>query len=249
MKKLLLTLLLTITANAESCWTSLELSKFAQDELDDKVTFTIRDAVSCEAVSNAELYLGNMKFQADSSGLVKLPSPPENMDMELPVTIKSKGYITAKESVPVSFGSYWKKQFLMSKKLPLESARFVLSWGERPSDLDLHLIAKTYHISYRNTKNIPLRVRLDKDTTNGFGAETITVDTLDEEDEYKVLIYNFSNKSSIDKKVQLKVYANNKLDNTVTLSDSNQRCLEIASIKNNVITYDTKASSLCVSSQ
>ena len=127
MKKLLLTLLLTITANAESCWTSLELSKFAQDELDDKATFTIRDAVSCEPVSDAELYLGTMKFQADAFGLVNLPIPPEDMDMELPITIKSEGYITAKESVLVSFGSYWKKQFMMSKKLPLESARFIMA--------------------------------------------------------------------------------------------------------------------------
>jgi len=245
LKKLLLTLLITLSANAESCWTSLELSKYAQDELDDKATFTIKDAVSCEAVANAEFYLGSMKFLSDANGLVHLPTPPEDMDRALPITIKADGYISAKESILVSFGSYWKKQFLMSRKLPPQSARFVLSWGDKPSDLDLHLVANNYHISYRNTKNIPSTARLDKDTTNGYGAETITVDALDQEDEYKVLVHNFSNDANIDNKVQVRVYANNQLDDIVTLSSSSKRCLEIASIKNNVITYETKASDLC----
>ncbi len=244
-KKLLLTLLVTLSANAESCWTSLELSKYAQDELDDKATFSIKDAVSCEAVAYAKFYLGKMKFQADANGLVHLPTPPEDMDRSLPITIKADGYISAKERILVSFGSYWKKEFLMSKKLPPQSARFVLSWGDKPSDLDIHLVANAYHISYRNTRNIPSKAKLDKDTTNGYGAETITVDALDQEDAYKVLVHNFSNNAPLDNKVQIRVYANNQLDNIVTLSNSNKRCLEVASIKDNVITYETKASSLC----
>ncbi len=245
LKKLLLTIFITLSANADSCWTSLELSKFAQDELDDKATFTIRDAVSCEAVSFAEFYLGSMRFKADAKGLVHLPMPPEDMDRQLPITIKADGYITAKEKILVTFGSYWKKQFLMSKKLPPQSARFVLSWGAKPSDMDLHLVANNYHISYRYTKNIPQTARLDRDTTNGYGAETITVDALDQEDAYKVLVHNFSNNASIDNKVQVRVYANNQLENIVMLSTTTQRCLEIASIRDNVITYETKASDLC----
>jgi len=244
-KKLLLTILVTLSVNAESCWTSLELSKYAQGELDDKATFSIKDAVSCEPVAYAEFYLGNMKFKADSNGLVHLPTPPEDMDRTLPITMKADGYISAKESVLVSFGSYWKKQFLMSKKLPPQSARFVLSWGDKPSDLDIHLVANDFHISYRNTRNIPSKAKLDKDTTNGYGAETITVDALDQEDEYKVLVHNFSNNAHIDNKVQVRVYANNQLDNIVTLSNSSERCLEVARIRNNVITYETKVSNQC----
>lgn len=245
LKKLLLTTLLTLTANAQSCWSTLELARYAQDELDGKATLSIKDAVSCKAVPNAEFYLGKMKFKANAKGLVHLPTPPEDMDRLLPITMKADGYITAHEKVMVTFGSYWTKQFLLSKKLPPQSARFVLSWGDKPSDLDIHLVAKSYHISYRNTKNIPSKARLDRDATNGYGAETITVDALDSKDEYKVLVYNYSNNAHIDNKGQVRVYANNELDGTVTLPRTSDRCLEVASIKDNVITYETKVSNLC----
>ena len=244
-KKLLLISLITTSIYAESCWTSVELSRFAFDELDNKATLSIKDSVSCKPISNADLYLGNMKFRTNSKGLVRLPLPPENMHRKLPITIKKKGYITSKEKVFVSLGLYWNKQFLMSKELPLQSARFVLSWGKTPRDLDLHLVSKSYHISYRNTVNIPNKVRLDKDTRNGYGAETITLDKLDTHNEYKVLIYNFSNHKSIDNKVKIQVYLNNKLNNIVNLPNTQERCLEVATIKNNIITYKTKISNQC----
>ena len=241
----LLALFLVQNSSAKSCWTSVELAKYAFDEFDGKATFSIKDAVSCKPVANAKFYLGNMKFQADENGLVSLPLPPEDMDRQLPIRMERDGYITANESVLVSLGSYWKQQFLMSKELPLKSARFVLSWGKKPRDLDLHLVAKSYHISYRNTKSIPHKVRLDKDTTNGYGAETITVDSLDKHEKYRVLVYNYSNDAAIDNKAEVRVYANNKLDRVVRLEDTTDRCLEVATIVNNHITYDVKPSKLC----
>jgi len=54
------------------------------------------------------------------------------------------------------------------------------------------------------------------------------------------MVHRYSYKGRIDQKGQLKVYLNNKLDAIVTLPNSNERCLELATIKNNQISYKTK---------
>jgi len=240
-KNILLILTLTLSSvYGDSCWQRSELAEMAQDEFNDKVRFSIKDAISCKAVQGAEFHLGNTVFKSDKEGMISLPIPPEDMDAEIPIKIEKKGYISTNEYLLVSFGTFWKTQFLMSKNLPKKSARFVLSWGERPMDLDLHLKANKYHISYTNTKSISGVASLDRDSRRGYGPESITVKTLDKNDTYSVMVHRYSYKGRIDQKGQLKVYLNNKLDAIVTLPNSNERCLELATIKNNKISYKTK---------
>lgn len=129
MKKILLILGLTFSLlNAAGCWSEVELSEMAQDEFDERARFSIKDAVDCKPVSGAKFYLGKSVFESDKNGMITLPLPPEDMDVELPVKIVKEGYITSKDYLLITFGSFWKTQFLMSKKLPKTSARFVLSW-------------------------------------------------------------------------------------------------------------------------
>ena len=240
-KNILLLISLTfVSLHAESCWDRAELANMAQDEFNNKVRFSIKDAVDCKAVANASFYLGKSVFKSDANGFITLPLPPDSMDRELPIRIEKKGYITTKGYLLVSFGTFWKTQFLISKNLPKKSARFVLSWGENPMDLDLHLKANMYHISHRDTKVVEGLAKLDRDSRRGYGPETITIKTLDAKDEYSVVVHRYSYKGSIDTKAQVKVYLNNKLDSTVTLPNTKERCLEVATIKNNQISYKTK---------
>ena len=239
-KKIILTLVLVVSTYASSCWTSVELASFAQDEFSGKTRFSLKDAVTCKPIVNAEFFIGAMGFKADKDGLVTVPLPPEDMDRELPITLKKDGYITADEKVMVYAGSYWNNLFLMSKELPLKSARFALSWSDRPADLDLHLKANNYHISFRKTKNIAHTVKLDRDAMKGYGPETITVDKLDKNDSYRVIVNRFSSIGSIDDKTKVRVYLNNKLDRVMRLKNTNAKCVEVATISNNKIKYELK---------
>jgi len=239
-KKIVLALLLVGSSYAESCWTTNEIADMAQDSWDETV-FSVKDSVTCAPIANATIKVGPFKLKTDVYGQVTVPNPPEDMDKNgVPIQFLHEGYITANEKVMVFAGSYWNNLFLMSKELPLDSARFVLSWDTKPLDLDLHLKSNEYHISYRKTKDIANTVKLDRDARKGFGPETITLNKLNKNNNYRVIVHRFSNDSSINNKAQIRVYLNNKLDRIVRLQNTDERCIEIATIKDNEIKYQLK---------
>jgi len=238
-KKVLLSSVLVLSLWADSCWTQNEVAEFAQDEFDEITRFSIKDAVSCEPVADALFSIGSKTYRSDAKGIVTLPLPDEDKDESIKIKIEKEGYITADEHIMTLFGSYWNNLFLMSKDIPLNSARFTLSWGSTPSDLDLHLISESYHISYRKTRSIINKVQLDRDAMRGYGPETITLDMLDKDETYRVVIYRYSD-GAIDNKTQVRVYLNNKLDNVLRMKNTQERCLEVATITNNQISYETK---------
>jgi len=229
--------ILVLNLSANSCWNTLEIASLAQSDLNNKTYFSIKDSVTCKPVANAIFSIGNISFKADRNGMVRIPLPPAGMDKNLPIKITRRGYITANEKLLVTLGSYWNNTFLMSKELPIHSARFVLSWDRKPSDLDLHLKSDHYHISYRNTKSIVNQVKLDRDATKGYGPETITVKKLNKHNTYRVIVHRFSRDGSINDKAQVRVYLNNKLDNVKRLKNTKARCVEIATIRDNKISY------------
>ncbi len=224
----------------DSCWSSVEVAEFAQDEFSEIARFSIKDAVSCKPLANAKFSIGGATFSADERGVVTLPLPPQDVDANIPVTISKPGYITSKESVMVVFGSYWNNLFVMSKELPLQSARFVLSWSDKPADLDLHLKSDDFHISFRKIRSIKNKVQLDRDARHGYGPETITLNKLSKTNNYRVLVDRYSQDGNINDKAQVRIYRNNKLDKVVRLPNTSARCIEVATIKNNTITYKTK---------
>jgi uncharacterized protein YfaP (DUF2135 family) len=78
--------------------------------------------------------------------------------------------------------------------------RFVLSWGASPPDLDAHVVGPTpaggeFHISYRTMRTWERRHFLDRDDTNGYGPETITLEKLDP-GVYTFAVQNYTNKNS-----------------------------------------------------
>lgn len=240
LRNIILLLLLSLESYAGGCWTPEELSKMAHEELDGKASISIKDAITCKPVAGAKFSLGTMHFQADENGIVKLPLPPEDLDMKLPVKIEKEKYITADESIYVVFGNYFGTEFLISEDLPVNGARFVLSWGNKPDDLDLHLKSDSYHISYRKTRNIKDKVKLDRDAMKGFGPETITLNELKKDSTYRVIVHRLSSTGSIDKKTQVRVYLNNRLDRSLRLDNTLADCIEVATIKQNRINYETK---------
>ncbi|MEA3228410.1 MAG: hypothetical protein U9P38_04975 [Campylobacterota bacterium] len=239
-EKIILISLIVVGSYANSCWTTNEVADIAQDSWDETV-FSVKDSVTCEPISNATVTVGPFKLKSDVYGQIKVPNPPEDMDKNgVPLQFKKSGYITSNEKVMVFAGSYWNNLFLMSKSLPINSARFVLSWDTKPKDLDLHLKSNSYHISYRKTRDIANTAKLDRDARKGFGPETITVDRLNKNDTYKVIVHKFSSDGDINSKGKVRVYLNNKLDNVVILPNSRAKCIQVATIRDNRVEYITK---------
>lgn len=81
--------------------------------------------------------------------------------------------------------------------------RFVLTWGESPTDLDSHLFTpdiggQSYHVYYSNKMDAldyPF-VGLDVDDTTSYGPETISINEL-YSGTYRYSVYNFSGSPAI----------------------------------------------------
>jgi hypothetical protein len=90
------------------------------------------------------------------------------------------GYVTLDQSVTVTRGAAATLNFALSPVLPAGEMRVVLTWGERPSDLDSHLwlpTATPYHVLWTDRGRCDAfpHACLDVDDTTSFGPETTTI--------------------------------------------------------------------------
>ena len=80
-----------------------------------------------------------------------------------------------------------KLNFPLSPILLPGHARFVLTWGSQPKDLDIYLLAPHHdpaqpacEVNWRNKQCTSGAVRLDRDDTQGHGPETISLESFNE---------------------------------------------------------------------
>ena len=238
MIKLIITLTLLIQiATANSCWNIDDDKEFAFKELDSKIVLSFRDAVDCSALTNVNVNIFNQEFITNNKGEVSLPIPPKDLNFAVSLEAKEDGYMRLEQKVDVAIGTFSNVKFLLTKQIPLSSARVVLSWNENPTDLDLHIKSDDFHISYRN-KNVPKYIaKLDQDSTSGFGPETITINKLNKDKRYDIFVYNYSQNGKLDNKTNITIYANGKLDNSIQLKPTYARCIKVATIYNNIVEY------------
>jgi len=239
LKQILSTLIISTYLIAKSCWTIKEKAIQENAELDNAVIFSFKDAVTCEPISNAKVTFLKHTFFTNQNGELKIPTPPDNMDLIIPLKVEKDGYITLIQKIKANVGTYWQHRFLLSKELPFNSARFVLGWSDIPQDLDLHLVGANFHISYRN-KIVSNKANLDRDARYGYGAETITLKEIDNQ-KYELFIHQYSKKGRMNHKVNLTIYKNNKILKVIHLPDNLKgRCFKVLTIDNKKIKYDLK---------
>jgi hypothetical protein len=147
------------------------------------------------------------------------------------VEFKKSGFINTKFDIEIAAGTMFANWFSISPALDLGKMRIVLDWGKKPRDLDLHLNKMgSYHISYRRMRAPSERdykfstdgsAHLDRDDTNGYGPETITIDEFDVGGSYQIYVEDYSNRKSKKSKslsnshAVLRLYGgNNELLNT-----------------------------------
>jgi hypothetical protein len=224
------------TARA-SCWTAQEKSIWATDEMEGVITLSFRDAVSCKPVGKAKVVIGKQEFDTDAAGLVRLPAPTGLDDIAIPMLAGAPGYQRGKALLVFALNAPVQTRFLMSPSLNADKARFVLSWGEAPADLDLHLVGPGFHVSYQNMKNVPNEARLDRDSMRGYGPETITANRLRTDARYEVWVQNYSNDKPIARGAQVQFFLSDGTTEAIQLPATAQRWVKVAEIDRGNVSY------------
>lgn len=195
------------------------------DELEGQHTLVFKDAVTGRPIANATISLSGQTVQTDANGKAQLKLEEGVGEQKLQGHFSKNGYVSTKFTVTMMSGSIWFNQFSMSPRLNPTQLRVVLDWSDSPADLDAHLVKKNgYHISYRNTREVEDTAKLDRDDTDGWGAETITLQRLDEGATYVYWVHNYTDKnqprsSSLSQsKAHVKVYTDQGLLHETTVT-------------------------------
>jgi hypothetical protein len=100
----------------------------------------------------------------------------------------------------------WSAQMNIDVQVTQGQTSFVLTWGQYPSDLDAHLFTpsingQSYHVWYpsifRGSNTSPPYARLDVDSYEGYGPETMTIYQLFT-GTYQYYVHNYSGEDTGD---------------------------------------------------
>ena len=167
------------------------------------VSGQVIDAVNGEGLPGVKLTF----FSGDSQVQELNVDGEGNYSIELPqgtyrMVGTKEGYIDNEtEVVSVADTNSDNQNLILSPNITSEQARFVLSWGEKPYDLDLHIKGPgsggdEYGHVYWYDKVYPdsgeNKYELDVDDTSSYGPETITI--LEEQSgDYIIYVHDYSN--------------------------------------------------------
>lgn len=214
----LFTLLLIVTLSSAQIDKMKDLLEDTDTELNDgKLTLRFFDALSGDPVTGGLIVIENGEtLTTDAEGKVQFAMPEDGM---YPFRFKKEGFIEASYKFEVVASTVFFNRFTVSPFTKLGALRIVLDWDRRPADLDLHLIKEgSYHVSYRDTRvTADGAAQLDRDDTNGYGPETITINRTDQTAIYTCYIVDYTNQTNTasralsQSKATVRVYNNNEL--------------------------------------
>nr|WP_254592971.1 tetratricopeptide repeat protein [Pectobacterium polaris] len=124
--------------------------------------------------------------RSDVAGRAAL-NAPFDVDQDSLLIIKKAGYSDLVVKCPCDGMTYAVSPVMKS----LDGMRIVLTWGEKPADLDSHLIYPGNHIYFSHKKGRD--ANLDVDDTDSFGPETITIDKKRLGESYIYAVHDYSN--------------------------------------------------------
>lgn len=156
-----------------------------------KRLLTIKDSDNGLAVENANVVVdGKWSIITDNSGNVFVPS--EVPDGDHMAVISREGYVTTNYPFTISNSEITSSpQISIPKAVDFERIKIVLDWGAAPKDLDAHCYSKKKHVYHINKKSGNLI--LDRDDTEKYGPETITIQEPKADDVYRYVVHNYSN--------------------------------------------------------
>ena len=218
MKKILF-LLMALVLPGMMVFSQIDKMKDVMDDEMDMENFTLRffNALDGKPVEGAAVEIeGIGLYKTDFEGIAKFPRTP---DGNLAVHFTAEGYIPTSISVEVVAGSIFSNRISVSPVMAIGYLRIIVDWGRSPEDLDAHFTKDNkYHISFRNMKVSEDGIaKLDRDDTDSWGPETITVKEIDSKSHYIFWVHDFSNRTDENSKklsksgASVKVYGDGKL--------------------------------------
>ena len=189
--------MLAITVFAQTSGEDLViLNRMMKMKMDGLIPLRFLNAMDGNPVSDATVTVHEIgTFITNMEGIISFP---EQEDGFYTLEFFKQGYISAKIEFEVKLNNVFNNRISVSHVMRGDYLRIVLDWGQRPDDLDLHLVKDgSYHISYRNMHSADDRsVMLDRDDMDGFGPETITIMETDLRAVYQVYVHDYTNRSS-----------------------------------------------------
>jgi len=165
-------------------------------ELEGELTLNIFNALDGKPIAGGVVWIEKVgEFVTDEEGKARFPIPPE--DGFYNVIFKKEGFIETHFNIEITAGTMFFDRISISPALTAGAVRVVLDWSAEPRDLDAHLVKiGNYHISYRDKRvSDDKTVQLDRDDTDGYGPETITINKIDSKGEYVFFVHDFTNQN------------------------------------------------------
>ena len=203
------------------------MSELAMPGEEKKLALRFYDALDGKPIRGGIVALGDTQAVTDSRGRVELPFPNVRPDEDTKlVRFRKKGYIPSDIKVRFMVGTIFLNRFSISRKLDPGKLRIVLDWSSRPKDLDAHLVStKRYHISFRKMKNYRDLAKLDRDDVDGEGPETVTIEKVNSNAEYKYFVHDYTNRQNKagralgKSRAQVHIYDSKRLLHTITVPE------------------------------
>lgn len=150
--------------------------------------------VKDEKIAGAEVLLQKNGAQTvtgrtDAQGRVTLDSSFAD-DPESLVIVKKDGYSNLVAKCPCTGMTYAISPVMKD----LDGLRIVLSWGEKPEDLDSHIAYPGNHIYFAEKEGTD--ADLDVDDTDSYGPETITLHKKRYGETYVYAVHDFTNRDN-----------------------------------------------------
>lgn len=194
---LLILVLLTTTTLFAQRGILEDRSNDAFNEVDGKLSLYFIDALTGEPIDDAQVLVQNSGvYETDMEGVILFETEVSNGN--LGIWFQHPDYYKSEFKIEIMAGSIFFNRFSVSPKMRVGNIRIVLDWSDKPKDLDVHFVKHDgYHISYRNMRVAEDgSAKLDIDDTDGFGPETITVNTIDQDAHYYFYVEDYTNKGN-----------------------------------------------------
>ena len=171
------------------------LNRMMRMKMDGLIPLRFQNALDGKPIEGAIVSVDGIgRFATNMEGIISFP---EQEDGFYTMEFSKPGFITSRMEFEVKLNNVFSNRFSVSPEMRGDYLRIVLDWGQRPADLDLHLVKEGgYHISYRNMhSSADGSVTLDRDARNGFGPETITLMETELRAVYRVYVHDYTNGS------------------------------------------------------
>jgi hypothetical protein len=213
----------TLTAQQDALYQRRVAARIAELVFDEKTALWFTNADTGLPVASALVDIENfISVTTDADGVAVFPIPP---DGSYRFRVAKNGFMALEDSFTVVFGSLFFYKYSIPPAAPLGHIKIVLDWEKDPADLDSHLIKERhYHISFHDMKKAQDgTAQLDRDDTNGYGPETITITALDNSAVYRFYVHDYTNRHQNNSarlaasRAAVRVYNNNRLVKTFTV--------------------------------